>query len=232
MRITNTLTLLTAMLAGTAHAHDAWVEPLGDAYALYFGHTDQRTAFPPEKVRSVAARDAAGQTLVTRLSPLADGMRVDAAGQPALFVVHYDNGHWTKDPVSGKSVNQARTEVPGATGGSHAIKYGKSVMSWSAIAAQPQGQRLEIVPLASAMPPAGGALPVQVLWQGAPLAGARIVRMHAEKEPAIVADAQGRAEVPLIAGAQMIVVNHRVELQNDPRADVESNAANLVFTAR
>jgi len=224
--------LMSTALAGAVHAHDAWVEPLGEAHAIYFGHIDQRTAFPPEKVRSVTARDAAGQPLVTRLSPLPEGMRVDVTGQPALFAVHYDNGHWTKDPVSGKSVNQARTEVPGATGGSHAIKYGKTVLRWSAATSQPQGQRLEVVPLAQAMPAAGTALAVQVLWQGTPLAGARIVRMHAEKDPAIVADAQGRAEVPVIAGTQMIVVNHRVELQNDPWADIESNAANLVFSGR
>lgn len=224
--------LIVGALAATAHAHDAWVEPLRDAHAVYFGHTDQRAAFPPEKVRDVAARDAAGQALSTRLSPLPEGVRIDTTGEPALITVHYDNGYWTKDPATGKSINQARTEVPGATGGSHAIKYGKTVLRWSAAIARPQGQRLEIVPLASDAPPAGGVLAVQVLWQDTPLPGARIVRMHAEKEPAIVADAQGRAQVPVISGPQMIVVNHRLELQNDPRADVESNAANLFFSGR
>lgn len=232
MRFPTSLLLLAAVQAGVVHAHDAWVEPLGDAYAVYFGHTDQRTAFPPEKVRTVAAHDLAGRPLITRLSPLPDGLRVDTSGAPALFTVHYDNGYWTKDPITGKSVNQARTEVPGATGGSHAVKYGKTVLRWGPVTDRPQGQRLEIVPVTRVMPGAGAPLAVQVLWEGAPLAGARIVRMHAEKEPAIIADAQGRADVPVITGAQMIVVNHRVELQNDPRADVESNAANLVFTTR
>lgn len=222
--------LLAACLGAPAQAHDAWVEPADEGHIIHFGHAGQLETASQEKVRSLLVRDTQGQPLPSRLAQAQDGLRVHVAGEPALFALDYDNGYWSRDPATKASVNKPRTEVPNATSGSHAAKYGKTVLRWSQAAAKPQGLRLEIVPLAATQPGAGQALPVQVLLDGMPLAGARIMRAHAEQEGAIVADTRGRAEVPVIAGEQMLTVHHRIELIDDPRADVDNLGANLRFT--
>lgn len=210
-----------------ALAHDAWVEPRDGAWVVLYGHGDKIEAYAPEKVRALTAADANGAALTVSLDAAASPLRARVGGQTALLAVHFDNGYWTKTTEGSK--NLPKNEVPGALGASHSVKFGKTLLAWSVAATRPQGARLEIVPLAATAPRAGGTLPVRVLWDGKPLAGAKLARAGHGKEAPVEADAEGRAEVPVAAGRQMIVVNHKVALQNDARADHYSAAANLVF---
>ena len=112
---------------------------------------------------------------------------------------------------------------------SFAVKFAKTVLAWNASVFKPVGQTLEIVPLAA---PAAGVLPVQVLWEGKPLAGAKIVRPHDAKAAAVETDADGKAAIAVGKKAmQMLSVNHRHGVTADPKTDVYSAEANLVFTA-
>ncbi|WP_135506699.1 DUF4198 domain-containing protein [Roseovarius aestuariivivens] len=79
----------------------------------------------------------------------------------------------------------------------------------------------------------GDTMPVQLLWQGAPLAGQRInifTKGTSGPPPHVVTDAQGRAEVPLTeAGRYMLNAVHMFE--RDGAGDVfwESYWASLTF---
>jgi len=228
--------LLFALLAlpvSWALAHDAWVEPRNAGYAVVFGHDDEQIEFAAEKVRSIVALDARGQPLNVARGPAERAVQVSTAAAPAMWVLHFDNGYWSKAPGNERAQNLPRNEVPGATTGTHAVKFGKTVVTWSEAVTRVQGQRLEIVPLAGAAPAAGQELPVQVWWDGKPLAHAKLVHEGLPKgAPAIEADALGKARVAVVSGRQKLTVAHRVVLRDDPRADVYSAAANLVFTAR
>lgn len=210
-----------------AFAHDAWVEARDGAYVVLYGHGDKVETYAPEKVLALTATDAGGAALSVSLDAAASPRRARVDGQAALLAVHFDNGYWTKTTEGSK--NLPKNAVPGALSATHSVKFGKTLLAWSAAATRPQGARLEIVPLAATAPRAGGTLPVRVLWEGKPLAGAKIARAGHGKEAPVAADADGRAEVPVLAGRQMIVVNHKIELHNDARADHYSAAANLVF---
>lgn len=219
------------LCAAGAHAHDAWIEQRGDAYAVVHGHDGKAETYAPAKVVALAAVDARGGAIALKRRAGGDLVQFTAAAPPALVTVHFDNGYWARSAPDQPWLNLPMNAVPGATSGSHAVKYGKTIFAWQAVAMRPLGQPLEIVPAQASAPVAGKSLAVQVLWQGRPWAGATLVRMAGGKEQAIVADAQGRAEVPVAAGQQMLVVNREEALKTDPRADRRAIAANLVFTA-
>ncbi len=210
-----------------AFAHDAWVESRDGSWVVRYGHDDKAEPYAPEKLRALSAVDANGAALVVSLDLTASPASARVDGRPALLALHFDNGYWTKTTEGSK--NLPKNEVPGALAATHSVKFGKTLPVWSAAATRPQGARLEIVPLVATAPRAGGTLPVRVLWDGRPLAGARLARAGHGKETPVEADAEGRAAVPVTAGRQMIVVNHKVELHGDARADHYSAAANLVF---
>lgn len=217
-------------LAGHAFAHDAWIEPRDGAYVVLYGHGDKVEGYAAEKVKTLAAFDAAGAPLAVSRQPAADGLRVSVTGSPALLTLHFDNGIWTKTTDGSK--NLPKREVPGALSASHSLKYAKTVLAWTPVAARPQGQALELLPLTAQAPAAGSTLPLQVLWQGKPLAGAKVIVPALGKEQPLEADAAGKVQVPVTAGKQMVSVSHKLTLQGDPEADSEAYAANLVFTAR
>jgi nickel transport protein len=217
-------------LAWSAFAHDAWIEPRDGAYVVLYGHGDKHEGYAPAKVKAVAAADGAGATLPLSLASGKEDARFTVQGQPALVTLHFDNGIWTKTTEGSK--NLPKNEVPGALSSSHSIKFGKTILAWTSAATKPQGQQLEILPLSATAPAAGGTLPVQILWEGKPLAGAKLVRSAYSKEKPIEADADGKAAVPVTAGRQMVSVSQKQDLVGNPQADTLSVAANLVFEAR
>lgn len=99
---------------------------------------------------------------------------------------------------------------------------------------QPIGQLLEIVPLANpfALAP-GDRLTVQVLWRGAPLAGANltVARPTAGGEPVVITtDADGKASFAFQQGSRYVLsAVWGVPAPNDTRADYFTIFASLTF---
>lgn len=224
--------LLASLLPGLALAHDAWLEPVGKDLAVRYGHKDKADPYKPEKVREVQLLDGSGQPLASQRRVEGEQVFVSTSAAAALATLLFDNGYWSRVSMDTPSKNLPKNALPGAISGSHSLKAHKLVLQWAPVVAQAQGQRLEIVPQAQQQPAAGAGLPVQVLWDGRPLAGATLRRGGHDKAPGVQTDAQGRATVPVVAGRQMLLVSHSVDLLDDPRADRASWSANLVFTAR
>ncbi|MEN3363310.1 MAG: hypothetical protein V7606_584 [Burkholderiales bacterium] len=218
-----------AALSVPAHAHDAWTEARGEGYAVVFGHDGKLEKYAPSKVKAIAAVDAKGAALNVKQQTVAEVVTFTVAGKPVLATLRYDNGFWSKTTDGSK--NLPKNEVPGAISGSHAVKFGKTLYTWAPAVTKPQGQQLEIVPLSATAPAAGKTMPVQVMWQGKPLAGAKVVRADTDQAP-VATDAQGKAAVAVGTGRQMLTVSHKHDLANDPRADTYSVSANLMFEIR
>lgn len=214
------------LCAATAQAHDAWIDPSPGGFTVVFGHAGKLETALARKVLQAQAVGAAGQALPLRL----DGLKVAVDGQPSQLLLHYDNGFWSRTPEGSRS--GPKNEVPGALGASHALKYGKTLVRWDAQASRPQGLPVEIVPQAAQAPTAGSRLPVQVLWDGQPLAGAVLSWHEGGQEKDTQADAQGRASVPVAQGRQMLSASARRPLASDARADTLSVSSALVFEAR
>ena len=240
---------VAAALPTAAAAHDAWIDLGPDGPAIQFGHVGEPETVDAAKIRQIRAVDAAGQSLSVVQVPAERAVGLTIDGKPALLALSYDNGYWSRPPGASASINKPRNEVPGAEGGARVLKYGKTIVQWSAVVTRPVGQTLEIVPLVEREPAAGEQIAVRVLWQGQPLAGARVLSTGgsrddagagsgggaaaAEVRPAVAqADASGRAVLPLSRGTQFLSVSHREPLVDDVRADTVSVSANLLFRAR
>lgn len=220
---------LTAALCLQAQAHDAWPVAQGDGYKVVYGHYDKPEDYAVDKVRRIQAFDAHNRSLRTTQRTAGDGVYFTVQGQPAVLTLEFDNGYWSKTTQG--SVNLPRNAVDGALSTAHVVKFSKTVLHFGTAATAARGQRLEIVPQGEAAPKADGTLTVQVLWDGQPLPGAKLMRGHGD-EKAVVADAQGKASLPVEAGRQVWSVMHRQPLQGDPGADDYSASANLIFQAQ
>jgi len=218
---------LTAQLS---HAHDAWIEAGEGGFQVVFGHEGKLEPATATKIKSLAAVDAVGATLPLKFDA-GDSPRFTVSGQPTLLTLHYDNGFWSKTTEGSK--NLPKNAVPGALSASHAVKFSKSLLAWNAAITKAQGQQLEIVPAAGEVPRAGGSIQVQVLWNGKPLAGAKLKSSeYAGTDKDVVAGTDGKAAVPVVKGRNTIQVAHKLELPGDPRADVLNTSANLIFDLR
>jgi nickel transport protein len=229
LRGTTAVALLALLPA--AWAHDVWIAPLDKTWVLRFGHADSTAAVDTERVRQLAAFDAQGQPLAVRPDAAGGATLLKVDGPPALFTVHLDNGYWSRPVPGAKAQNVAKDKLPAGATGAHTLKFGKTVVQWGELATRAQGQALEIVPLASAVPRAGALLGLQVLHAGQALPGALVKRGEDDQQP-LVADAQGRVQLPVAAGWQTAIATHRVPLAGDPRADAVALSATLVFEGR
>jgi nickel transport protein len=225
------LALATGLMicAPLSQAHDAWVELDGPKHEIVYGHGSKTEPFAAAKVKRVAASDAAGKTLPASLDTTGNRAVVDAKGRAAVLTVDFDNGFWSK--VGDDWKNLSKADAPGATESSHSLKFGKTILAWGHGVTRPVGQRLEIVPVADAVPKVGGKLAVTVLFEGKPLAGAKVGKGGHDEGTGVSTDAKGQAVVDVEPGTQMLVVEHRLAYQG-PEADKTTLAANLRFAVR
>ncbi len=223
------LATATALWSEPVRAHDAWVAPgPGPTWPILYGH-EEPEGYAASKVQSVKAFDLSGDPVTVEVERGPDGATVRAATQPALFVVDFDNGFFSR--VDGQTRNVGKREAPQGTNSSHPLKWSKTVLAWSAQSSRPLGQRLEIVPgRPAAEPTAGQTMTLQVLLDGRPLAGARIVLVGSKQ--VFQADNAGQTTYRVGSGVQRLSVEHRMPTPEDPDADTLAMNASLVFLAR
>lgn len=220
------------LCAGSATAHTAWIEPAGaQGFVLRFGgHAGKREPYEPTKLKSVQAVDAQGRAVQLERTDAADGVRLQPQGEAALLALHFDNGFFSRD-AAGKSVNRPMNEVPGATQGTWAVKYGKTIVRWGEVVTRPLKQPFEVVPLAAATPRAGQPMLVRVLIDGQPAADVEVARGDAGQDSART-DAQGVARFVPQAGLNRLWAGRRAAVAGDPRHTQLSIEYALVFEAR
>lgn len=227
MKKLSMIILMTCSMA--AQAHEAWVALEGPAHAIYYGHLDKpERNYDAAKIGKVAAYDANGKSLAVELDRGAAPATLRANGA-AVLLLDFDNGYWSKTVEGSKPLPKNR--LSGVLSSARSLKYGKTLLVWSAAAQRTYGQRLEIVPGQDEAPAAGEPLRLRVLFEGKPLANAT-VQLEGYKRPEVKTDAEGFARVELgQSGMQVIVAGHERPL-NSPEADTEKHSANLVFMAR
>ena len=214
-----------AFLSGAAHAHDVWViaptqQPADRVVEADLGYShvyplpeaipaDRVQIFKPMEIidsqnraTAMVLRGGENYQYATRNPLKAGTYRVTATYQPTFWVKNAQ-GKWSQNNM---------TQVPDATYCEQSQMYGKSIVQVGdrfdlAAATRPVGQELEIVPMANPNTVAAGKLlPLQVLYQGKPLAGATVVATADSAKT----DAQGRVNfLPLVEGQWKVKVVHK-----------------------
>ncbi len=215
-----------ALCAAPLHAHDLWLEKNGQRWTLYQGHRHsshtgaETLAYGGSFVTATRCVDARGGS---RPLAVAGTAPWTAAGDCAVLLVEVSSGYWSKTPWETKNV--PKPEAPGALRSWLSRESLKRLEQWSAAAAQPLGDGLEIVPTADpfTLKP-GDKLVVRVLRAGKPLAGVPVA-YHGDTRGET--DADGRIAIRLRhGGIQLISASVETPLA-DGKADVEIVAATL-----
>jgi len=143
------LLLLAALSAPAALAHDLWLEREGKALVLQQGHKHSAHAGSqtlPYDVGFVRGALCLGDGGARGLPP-AKASPWRSAADCAALLVSASSGYWTKTPWETKNV--PKDQAQGALRSWLAEESVKRIERWTAAAAQPLGDGLEIVPLSN-----------------------------------------------------------------------------------
>jgi nickel transport protein len=190
------------MQAAPALAHGIWFAQRADRLALVYGDgaEDLDAVKRLPKITSVAGLSAEGAAVPVKLEPEGRLAFVNLEGRPAVLSATMDNGLWSRD-AKGQWHGKGKDQVPDATISGRYFKYNTHLVTLPAGAMRAvPGLALQLVPVGATFPRhIGEPLTVQVLFEGQPLAGAKVWRdvvTDPDGQP-LLADAQGRVTLPV-----------------------------------
>jgi nickel transport protein len=162
----------------TVDAHGIWFAQRAKQLALIYGvgadDLDSVKRLP--LIRTVSGYDASWQPVKTSLRVAGPLLLVDSEGETAAVAAVLDNGTWSKKP-DGEWVKKGRDEVKDATISEKTFKYAVHLNGPLSTALPPlEGHTLQVVPAQPKLPELlGQPLKLRVLFQGKPVAGARVL---------------------------------------------------------
>lgn len=227
--------LVVALTAIDVQAHGIWFAQRSGELAMIYGEgaEDGQIVTRLAGIRGVAAYDASGAPVATKLIPTDRLLLVDTQHNPVVITGVLDNGIWTVTPDN-REVNKPKREVPGAKGSGHYFKYAVHLRGdlKTPLGALP-GQVLQITPVHAALPKhMGDALTLRVLFQGKPLAAAEVLADFVNDAVAhpLLTDKDGLVTVKVRnQGLNVISVVHETPSGNPAEADKVQHRSTLSF---
>jgi len=229
-----TVWLLAGILvAGNVTAHGIWVEQRRGNLELVYGDGPADDAYKTSKLRGAWGYDRSGDAVVVRAQHLESHVRLLPQGPVAAIAASYSNGYYTRD-AEGKFLNRRRSEVPGATYGSSNWKYTLTILQPGArIPAKIDEVKLLVRPEKDPTTvKAGETLPVQVLYDGKPVADVELKTDYKgnPQDTGAKTDKNGRASITVRnRGLNVISASYRSKVDNDPDADEIAMNSTLTF---
>jgi len=233
-RLKSVLFVAATLAASHAAAHAIWVEKRRDNLEVVYAHGVQDDAYKTEKFYGAWGYDKTGNSMPVKVQRLDTHVRLLPQNAPATLLAVLDNGHFSQDP-DGRWHNLRRADVPGATQSMRIWKYTLSIMQPGVRLPELDPLRLAIVPQADPTAlKAGQTLPVQVLFDGKPLAGVKLVEdyRNMDHQASYQTDAEGRAQVVVRnRGLNVLYVNYKHPVNDDPDINVLWMDTTLSFVA-
>lgn len=226
--------VLTLFAAAVLHAHDAWVAKEGDVLAVMWGH-GKSGPYKPEYVKIAKAYDASGKEIAVTIKPQETRAVLKPASAAALVTVAFHSGPVVVTPEGYKKITKSEAQKAGLV-----IKksfkgesYTKNLWQWNDRFSKPLGGKMELLPLKNPLAlKVGDKLPLQLFYNGKPLAGATVVAEGVEKDK-LKTDPNGRAEIVIKkSGLNLVTAGLQTPTPNDPDADVLSERANIAFEVK
>jgi nickel transport protein len=173
------ITIIAGMTTSSAaQAHAIWFAQRSKQLALIYGvgadDLDSVKRLP--LVRNVAGYDAQYKPVPTQLRIAGPLVVVDSDSPPVVVTAVMFNGIWSKTP-DGEWVKKGRDEVPNAVISEKNFKYAVHIAGpLSAPLPSLPGQVLQITPVGATLPEKlGEPLKLRILFEGKPVAGARVL---------------------------------------------------------
>jgi nickel transport protein len=225
--------LLVLFPALPLRGHDLWVTNTDDGYAVMRGHLPDRfDLYEPECVQTLIALDEKGLPLPLKRLDRKRRVFLKTPSDPALVAVVSKWGYRIID-ADGKKQFMSKAEALQSgvvvKEAFFSTQYSKTLFRFNDGFARPLGIKFEVVPLKSPLGlQEGDLLPVQVLFDGAPLAKAKIEQ--GRQSAPVETDREGRAQIPIQAkGWQKIRVVHDAPATRSQDIDYDRYCAFLIF---
>jgi len=221
---------LILLLAASAYSHDLWVEKADGKYVLMFGHMERIETYNPGWVREIKGYDGKMNAVKLNVIKGKENVSFSSKKPVALVSLVFDSGYWVKTEDGLRNISKrGLTNYLEAT---HFIEPVKTIFRWSEQFTRPVGTRMEIVPLKNPLTlKPGETLPIKVIFEGNPLAGA-VVTSHGELT-GIRTGKDGCAQVRIEEkGLQVFAAKHKVQLNGDSDADFQVFQAYISFEVR
>jgi len=224
--------LVLGLAVSAAEAHAVWIAQRTGELTVVYGHGAADDPYAPAKVKAISGFTASGASAGVESVAREKNLIVQPAPDAALLTIYFDNGYWT-ERANGKWENVGKSVVPDAKSAGHYVKHALAILHPLPEPARPTDLKLQILPLADPLAlRAGQELPVRVLLDGKPLAGATLIADYTNepdgKGP--VTDAHGEARVIVSNnGLNVIALSHAEKLEGDPDADERGHMATLSF---
>lgn len=221
----------------TAQAHGVWVAQRTGEWALVLGENGADDAYKPGAVKKAIAVAADGSDSALAIRPQDRNVILEPAAGAQAVAVSFEDGYWSQD-ASGKWLPGPKSAVSGARHGSFYQMYTHTILAPGykpgATALNAADFPLQIIPLSDPLSlKKGKPLRVQVLFQGAPLAGVQLASDYTGDTKVRTArtDKQGQVTFKIRnAGLNVIKVSHTVKRIDRTDADEDGYAATLAFT--
>ena len=222
--------VILLLQASIASAHDYWIEQKGEGLMLVFGHGSQRLDFEVEKATSLKAFDAKGKELTVQKEKKGKGLLLKISGQPALVTAVVDNGYWSKTIYGWKE--EPKRKASRVVEAIRQIFYTRALISWTDEAEKPaSGHTIAIIPLQNPFTmKTGDSLSVKVLYDGTPLPNAEV--NGGEHNALGKTNAEGVINVPVANGVNLLSIEHKEKIKNDPDADILDETATMTFEVK
>lgn len=222
--------LLQAVLYGHAHAHHLWVISNGQELLVARGLApDDLHAYNPARVSEFKAFAADGSAIVVHRVDESERTRFMAEKTPAFAAVTCAWGDRVNTPEGKKLISRSEAEEQGLTvlSSFQSTQYSASYFEPSIMSCNRLGFKLEIVALSDPTAlRAGDKMPVQVFFEGQPLAGCKVGTGRKKSE--IRTDQNGKSELEVgMDPMQVFVCIH--EEPADRKTDYQQYMAFLIY---
>lgn len=223
----------TALLTKPALAHDLWVLPQEDGYAVARGNLPGTLMdYDPSAVTSIRVLSPQGADLEIQRLDKPDRAFFKAPS-PALVLVRCDWGHRVTTTRGKKLMSRADAEKQGFTviKAFVSTQTSKTVFEDGEVLTRPQGLVFELVPETSPITlTPGQSFQVRALYGGLPLKEADITGCDSVKTRT---DDQGLATITLsTAEWQVVSARHQVDRPDDVHIDYHQYMTFFIFKVK
>lgn len=219
--------LLTAIivfcLISSAFAHHAWIEKERDRFIVGWGHAPKIDPYEPHKVKDIKAFDMKGRGIAISKTDEKDKVYLSSDADISMVSLSFESGYLVTTPEGKKKMTKREAQKAGLqiVDSFYSNQFAKSIFAYSDAVIKPAGMRFEIVPLKNPyLLKQGESLPIKVLYEGKPLAGAAVETENHKDAGKTGMD--GIANIEISGhGMQVVIAKYRIA-SNDPDADFMS----------
>lgn len=212
--------LMASSVVTQVQAHAIWIAERHDNLAIVYGDLSDQ-GYETKYVEDLVAQKSDLSKAEININKQKDHILFTVGEDTTYASAAYVRGYSTKNK-EGKRFSLPKNEVENAISSGYYVKYASHIASTLTGTPKRQGIKLEILPLENPTKLLPGAeLAIQVLFEGKPLAGAKVYGDYVtDHVNTYTTDAEGKTTIKVRNnGLNVIAAKFNLELKDDPTKD-------------